>query len=100
MPDPVIAHGAPFAVFVVYDESSVDVEGTYSMWSSTPQYRRCFCGACGSRVFGLEGGEIELLAGSFDEVGVFAPQYEAYASRREPWLPDLGIPQHAHGRTG
>lgn len=46
-------------------------------------------------MFGLEGTEVELLAGSFDEVGVFAPQYEAYASRREPWLPDLGIRQQS-----
>ena len=49
-------------------------------------------------MFGLEGGEIEMLTGAFDEVGVFAPQYEAWASRREPWLPPLGIPQHPRGR--
>jgi len=92
------AHGAPFAVFAIYAESAVEIEGPYAVWQSSPAYQRCFCPACGSRVFGREGGEIEMLTGAFDEVGVFAPQYEAWSSRREPWLPDLGIRQHARGR--
>ncbi|HEU0029867.1 MAG TPA: GFA family protein [Kofleriaceae bacterium] len=91
-------HGAPFVAFVIFDEPNVTVEGSPAEWCATPTYHRCFCATCGSRVFGIEAGEIELSLGAFDDVGVFTPQYEAWAVRREPWLPSFGVPQHPHGR--
>jgi hypothetical protein len=91
--------GAPFGAFVIFDAPDVDVEGTAAVWNAGPTYERCFCQTCGSRVFGREHGEIELSLGAFDDVGAFAPAYEAWAVHREPWLPDMGIPQHRHGRT-
>src|SRR4051812_40935547 len=71
------AHGAPFVVFAIYDEENVTVEGELADWHCTPPYARSFCPACGSRVLGREGGECELSAGCFDEVGLFRPAYEA-----------------------
>lgn len=85
-------------MFAIYPETSVTLEGAYTAWRSSPPYERCFCPACGSRVFGRENGEIELLTGAFDDIGVFAPTYEAWASRREPWLPSFGITEHPRGR--
>lgn len=92
------AQGAPFVAFVIFDEPDVDVEGTPAYWCATPTYKRCFCATCGSRVFGLEHGEIELSLGAFDETGLFAPQYEAWVVHREPWLPSFGIVQHPNNR--
>lgn len=91
--------GAPFGAFVIYEAGSVDVEGTAAMWKAGPTYERCFCPTCGSRVFGREGNEIELSQGAFDEVGVFTPTYECFVVHREPWLPDMGLRQHARERT-
>ncbi len=72
-------------------------------WESSPGYVRYFCGRCGSRALAInqtvEGGEeYELSLGSFDETGLFAPQYESWTSRREPWLPDLALPQFVGNR--
>ena len=92
------AHGATFNPFVVYAREQVTIEGTPTPWRSSAEYVRWFCGTCGSRVFGEQPGEYELSLGGFDEVGVLAPQYENWCLRREPWLPDLGIPQHDRDR--
>lgn len=92
-------HGAPFATFVIYAADDVTVEGQLSEWRATPPYARCFCSVCGSRVLGREGDEIELMLGAFDDIGVFAPQYEAWTTSREPWLPALHVPQFAERRS-
>lgn len=93
------AHGAPFVGFVIFHEPDVTVEGSPASWSATPTSHRRFCTTCGSRVFGIENGEIELSLGAFDDVGLFTPQYEAWIARREPWLPSFGMPQHLHGAS-
>jgi hypothetical protein len=93
------AHAAAFNPFVVYDRDKVEVSGDLRLWRSSPGYDRRFCGVCGSRVLGENGAEIELSLGSLDEPGVFAPQYESWTIRREPWLPALDCPQFDHGRT-
>ena len=92
-------HGAPFVAFVIFNEPEVTVEGAFSFWCATPTYRRCFCPTCGSRVFGIENGEIELSLGAFDDVGMFEPQYEVWVGRREPWLAPLDVPQYEHNRA-
>ena len=84
---------------MIFDEPEVSVEGSPAFWTATPTYRRCFCATCGSRVFGIEHGEIELSLGAFDDTGLFTPQYETWVVHREPWLPSFGLMQHTHGRT-
>lgn len=93
------AHASAFNPFVVYDRAAVEVRGAPRRWVSSPGYVRAFCEACGSRVYGETGEELELSAGSFDEVGEVAPQYESWTIRREPWLPPLPVPQHAKERV-
>jgi hypothetical protein len=94
------SHGTPFNVLAIYEPAQVEITGAWRAWQSSQTYRRCFCTACGSRVFGLEDStdECELSLGSFDDVAIFAPQYEVWTVHREPWLPSFGIPQHAGGR--
>lgn len=97
------AHAAAFNPFLVFAPDQVSLSGTMTAWESSPGYVRYFCGRCGSRVLAInqtvEGGEeYELSLGSFDETGLFAPQYESWTSRREPWLPDLALPQFVGNR--
>ncbi len=88
--------------FSVFKRSRVELSGATGTWLSKPWYHRYSCIACGSRVAGVDtnSDEIELPVGSFDDVGVFAPQYENWVIRREPWLKPLQLPQHPQDRTG
>ena len=98
------AHGAPFAAFVIFPADKVRVtgadgslaEGALRSFARTDAYRRFFCAACGSHVFGRSDGsdEIELHLGSFDEANLWTPTYEAWAKRREDWLGDLPTLRH------
>jgi hypothetical protein len=82
------AHAAAFNPFLVFAGAQV----------STPGYDRGFCPKCGARVLAIFGDEVEISLGSFDEPGLSAPQYECWTARREPWLPDLGLPRFAGDR--
>ena len=93
------AHGAAFNPFVVFAPQQVEVDGELCAWVSSAGYERRFCPACGSRVIGVNGPEVELSLGSFDAPGIFEPQYESWVSRREPWLAPLHVPQHEQDRT-
>jgi hypothetical protein len=51
--------------------------------------KRCSCASCGAQIYSTYGRDDEfyLYPGSFDEIGRFAPTYELWTIRREPWLP-------------
>lgn len=93
------AHGAAFNPFVVFARQRVEVEGELRGWASSAGYERRFCPACGSRVMGVNGEEVELSLGSFGEPGRFEPQYESWVIRREPWLAAMVVPQHERDRS-
>lgn len=60
---------------------------------------RHICSICGSSVFAVSNGEVEIHLGAFDEPGQFTPTYELWTIRREPWLPAFpGMTQYARGR--
>lgn len=94
------AHAAAFNPFVIYDRGQVALTGELQRWRSSAHYERCFCPACGSRVYGgyVDGPEIELSLGSFDAPGQVEPQYESWIIRREPWLAALAVPQNDRDR--
>ncbi len=48
---------------------------------------RHFCPRCGSSVFALAPGEIEVHLGSLDAPDQLRPTYESWILRRESWLP-------------
>lgn len=93
-------HGAPFNCFIVFGADQVSLQGETSEWRSSEHGRRLGCVACGAPIAAVddEGQEIELHAGGFDAPGVFEPQYEAWVSRREPWLWPLDVPQFEENR--
>ena len=92
------AHAAAFFPFAVYRRERFEISGTTAAWSADGGYERRFCPACGARVAGLNGDEIELSLGGFDDPGQLTPQYESWVSRREPWLAPLDVPQWPRNR--
>ncbi|CAN5501176.1 GFA family protein [soil metagenome] len=92
------AHASAFNPFLVFAPDQVRLSGQLASWVSSPAYDRRFCRLCGSRVVAEAHGEWEISLGSFDEPGQFAPQYENWTVRREPWLSALPVPQHEQNR--
>ncbi|MEO0495784.1 MAG: GFA family protein [Pseudomonadota bacterium] len=77
-------HGAPFYAAAIFAVEQVTFDGETR---SHPDHEdRAFCPKCGSSVFAVTGSEVELHLGSYDETGIFTPQYELWTKRREPWL--------------
>ena len=93
------AHGSAFNPYAVFRVEQVSVEGELTSWQSSPDYRRDFCPRCGSPVIGGDSREAEVSMGSFDEPGLFEPQYELWVKRREPWLAPLDVPQFVEDRS-
>ncbi|MGD1887238.1 MAG: GFA family protein [Cohaesibacteraceae bacterium] len=85
-------HGAVFYAATVFASDAVTVSGETSSYEG-----RHFCPRCGSSVFARTGDEIEVHLGSFDVPGQFAPTYELWMQRREPWLPPFS---EVTGHTG
>lgn len=75
-------HGALFYAAAIFPADAVAVSG------ETREFRgRHFCPRCGSSVFAVGEGEVEVHLGALDEIGRFRPGYELWTVRREPWLP-------------
>ena len=57
---------------------------------------RSFCPTCGSRLFHLSPGKVEIMLGALDDApGDLKPAREGWIIRREPWLaPIAGASQH------
>jgi len=78
--------GTLFFAAAIFDEATVTISG------ETRAYRnRHFCPTCGSSVFGLWDGEVDLHLGALDAPDQFKPTYELWTVRREAWLPDFGL---------
>lgn len=93
------AHASAFNAFAIFRADQVEISGESASWQSSPGYNRHFCATCGSGVFGRDGEEIEVSLGSFDQPGLFEPQYELWIGRREPWLAALHVRQHEMNRS-
>ncbi len=85
------AHGAPFNLYAVFPTEAVTVAGEVIEFASSENVRRYSCRACGAPVYSRYGRDDEfyLHPGSFDETGLFEPNYELWTIRREPWLPEF-----------
>jgi hypothetical protein len=78
--------GTLFFAAAIFAEEAVTISG------ETREYRnRHFCPTCGSSVFGLWNGEVDLHLGALDAPDQFMPTYELWTLRREAWLPEFGL---------
>jgi hypothetical protein len=98
-------HGTPFSSSAVFPAERVELTGDEpDAYATSAKGRRHFCRRCGSPVFWREEGsdEVELFLGAFDEVGQFAPTYESWVLRREPWLPAISsvVRRYDRNRAG
>ncbi|WP_106419542.1 GFA family protein [Salinicola tamaricis] len=75
-------HGALFYAAADYPTEAVTIEGEPHEYQG-----RHFCPVCGSSVFAVSDGEIELHLGALDNPDQFTPTYELWTIRRESWLP-------------
>lgn len=92
------AHASAFNAFAIFPADQVEIRGESKSWPSSPGYDRHFCTTCGAGVFGGDGVEVEVSIGSFDEPGLFEPEYELWIGRREPWLAALDVRQYEGNR--
>ncbi len=79
-------HGALFYAAAIFPADQVTIEGETREFKS-----RHFCPTCGSSVFAVTGGEIELHLGALDAPNQFTPTYECWTIRREAWLPPFPL---------
>ncbi|MDG1769142.1 MAG: GFA family protein [Yoonia sp.] len=87
-------HGALFFAAAVFAENTVKITGR-----SASHKGRHICPDCGSSVYAVSGGEVELHLGAFDAPDQFTPTYELWTDRRDSWLtPISGAAQHARAR--
>ncbi|MBP0617119.1 GFA family protein [Jiella mangrovi] len=79
-------HGAPFHASAIFPQSAVAIEGETGSYAG-----RHFCPHCGSSVFSVSPGEIEVSLGSLDVTDAVTPTYELWTIRRESWLPEFAL---------
>jgi hypothetical protein len=88
-------HGAVFYAGAIFAAEAVTITGETRAWTD-----RHFCPTCGSSVFGRSEEEVQVMLGALDQPGVFAPTYELWTVRREPWLPKMGLQGFERDREG
>ncbi|WP_298918995.1 GFA family protein [uncultured Roseobacter sp.] len=84
-------HGALFHASAVFEQGSVEITGETQGYAG-----RHFCPVCGSSVFSLSDGEIEIHLGSLDAPDQLKPTYELWTVRRENWLPTFATTNQYH----
>lgn len=94
--------GSPLPAFAIFRADAVEVTGEVRGFRTSPAIERHFCPACGSHVYGDEGGEYAVPLGTLDEPArVPPPTYELWSVRRLPWLDHIGaLKRYAHNRDG
>ena len=80
------------AVFVVPGAAFKVTQGVPKYFDLTADSghttRRCFCGDCGSPLFGrpgIGGDIVTIRAGSLDDPNVFRPSQDIYTASAQPW---------------
>lgn len=84
--------GAAFLFYAIYPREQVAFLSGETKHFQAPSILRHFCPECGAGVF-LEkevgAPAIVIYAGSLDDPGGLAPEYELWTDRRAPWLPEF-----------
>ncbi len=82
-------HGALFYAAAIFARGAVTTSGASAQFKG-----RHFCPACGSSVYAVSGGEVEVHLGALDAPDQFQPSYESWTIRREAWLPAFAFAHH------
>lgn len=85
--------GTLFFAAAIFPQAAVMVTGETRAFKN-----RHFCPTCGSSVYGLWRGEVDLHLGALDAPDQFRPSYELWIVRREEWLPDFGLERFERDR--
>jgi hypothetical protein len=83
------ATGAAFTTWVGYDTPDVTWHGERSLHNSSPTVMRGFCAICGTPLSysGKQwAAETHLLIGTFDDADSLAPDCDAFAAEKLPWV--------------
>lgn len=89
-------HGALFYAAAIFPREAVTIAGETGDYGG-----RRFCRRCGSSVFAVSGGEIEVHLGALDAPDQLTPTYENWTIRREAWLPGFPLARrYARDREG
>jgi hypothetical protein len=78
--------GAIFHSFAIFPRETATITGETRAYKS-----KHFCPTCGSPLFDLWPGEIELHLGCLDTTSQLKPTYEGWMVRREAWLPPFDV---------
>ncbi|MEE9429059.1 MAG: GFA family protein [Paracoccaceae bacterium] len=81
-------HGAAFYAAAIFQQDAVTITGKTRDYAG-----RNFCPHCGSSVFALSDGEIEIHLGALDASDHLTPTYESWVLHRESWLPPFAAMQ-------
>jgi hypothetical protein len=83
--------GSSFSATANWHSHQFRLTGTLATYE-----RRSFCPTCGSRLFYLYDGGVEVFLGTLDQAPYdIEPTVEVWTVRREPWLPQVpGTTQH------
>jgi hypothetical protein len=81
--------GALFHSFAIFPVETAKITGETRAWKS-----KHFCPTCGSPLFDVWPGEIELHLGCLDTPSDLKPTYEGWMVRREAWLPPFDLEHH------
>jgi hypothetical protein len=87
--------GSTYTIYGQWPRDAFTLEGEYATYEG-----RSFCPRCGSSLFTLEEGAVELRLGSLDDPPFeLKPEAEVWIKRRESWLPAVeGASQHRENR--
>lgn len=97
-----LATGAPAAAWVIVRDGDFVIErGTPTMFRSSPDVERTFCGRCGTSLTyrrNNRSGSIDVHTATLDDPGAFPPVREIWLEEKIAWM--VPNPQFAHFPQG
>ncbi len=94
------ANAAPAVAWAMFAEDQVRfTKALPTLYASSPEAKRGFCGACGSPISFTAAyipGLIDITIGSLDTPEAVAPEFHYWEAKRLPWMVVAdGLPRHA-----
>lgn len=92
--------GAPMVGWAAFPAGAVTVSGSPSVYQSSENGRRHFCGTCGTSLFYSNEvalpGLLDIQSGTFDDPGARPPQIHVQTAERLAWMDGIeALPKFA-----